>query len=211
MAEDLSKSALFILGIIAHEPTNPYNMYKLVNYNTRNLRTKIPSQTIFSIINNLNKKGLVSGKKMKNGNMPEMTVYSITKKGEKLLKRNLMMYISIPEDALTNLVLSLMLICYLNKEEALEALKEYREKLKVELDTRKNLLSSGERSVSFTHDIAIKHVLNIEKVNMKTINELIDSLEAHPQCENFPVPWWKDEFYQEEKMRKNSGNIKSTV
>jgi DNA-binding PadR family transcriptional regulator len=211
MVEDLSKTALFVLGIIAHEPTNPYTMCKLVNYNPKNLRTKIPAQTIFSIIKILNKKALISGKRIKNGNMPEMTVYSITPKGEKILKRNLMLYISFPEDALTNIVLSLMLICYLGKEEALTALEDYRDKIKAEIVTRKKLLSSGERSVSFAHDIAAKHILNMQKVNLKTVNELIESLEANPQCKNFPIPWWKDEFHQKETTRKNARITRSTV
>ena len=163
------------------------------------------------IIKILDREGLISGKRIKNGNIPEMTVYSITPKGEKILKRNLMLYISFPEDALTNLVLSLMLICYLGKEEALKALEAYRDKIKVEIATRKKLLSSGERSVSFTHDIAAKHVLNMEKVNLKTVNELIESLEANPQCKNFPIPWWKDEFHRKDKTRKNARIVKSKV
>ena len=211
MGEDLSRTALFVLGIIANDPINPYTMCKLVNYNTRNLRNKIPAQTIFSIIKILNKKGLISGKKTKNGNMPEMTVYSITPKGEKLLKQNLILYISSPEDALTNLVLSLMLIRYLDKKEVLKALDEYRDKIKVDIATRKKILSSAEKDDdSSTRRISAKHILNMHKVNLKTVNELIESLEANPQYKTFPIPWWRDEFLQNEKTRKNARNVKST-
>jgi DNA-binding PadR family transcriptional regulator len=205
MAEDLSKTALFILGIIANEPTNPYAMCKLVNYNRRNLRNKVPAQTIFSIIKILNKKGLIAGKRIKNGNMPDMTVYSITTKGEKTLKQNLMTCISFPEDPLTNLVLSLMLMCYLDKEEALKALDEYRKKIKMNIAARKKILDGIEDKGLFTRIISANHILNMQKVNLKTVNELINSLQANPQCKNLPIPWWRDDFLQDEKRRKNAG------
>jgi DNA-binding PadR family transcriptional regulator len=205
MGENLTRTALFLLGVIANEPINPYNLCKLINHNRRNLRTKIPDQTTFSIIKMLNKKGLISGKRLKNGLKPDMTVYSITPKGTKLLKQNLMTSISSPEDPLTNLVLSLMLICYLDKEEVLKALVEYREKIKVDIATRKRLLSAVDRDNSpFTRIISARHILNMNQVNLKTVNELIESLEANPQCENFPIPWWREEFLNNGKL-KNKG------
>jgi DNA-binding PadR family transcriptional regulator len=204
MREELSRTALFILGVIANEPTNPYSLCKLVNYNRRNLRTRIPDQTIFSMIKMLNKKGLISGKRQKNGLMPDMTVYSITQKGEKLLKQNLMLCLSAPEDPLTNLVLSLMLICYLDKAEAVKALIEYREKIKVDIATRKKLLSAVDQDSSpFTRLISARHILNMNRVNLKTVDELIVSLEANPQCKNFPIPWWRNDYLQNEKTKKN--------
>lgn len=212
MGENLTKTALFILGIIANDPINPYTMCKLVNYNRRNLRARMPAQTIFSIIKVLNKKGLISGKRVKNGNMPEMTVYSITAKGKTLLKQNLRLYISFPEDPLTNLVLSLMLIGYLDKEEILKALAEYRDKIKVDIDTRKKLLSAVENDKKLiTRVISAKHIMNINKVNLKTVTELIESLEDNRQCNNFPIPWWRDEFLQNEQTKRKIKNIKPTI
>jgi DNA-binding PadR family transcriptional regulator len=204
MGEELSRTALFVLGIIANEPTNPYTMCKLVNYNRKNLRNNIPAQTIFSIIKILNKKSLISGKRIKNGNMPEMTVYSVTSKGQKVLKQNLMSYISSPEDPLTNLVLSLMLICYLDKADVLKALDEYREKIKADINTRKKILAGTKDNSLFTRAISARHIINTQKVNLKTVDELIQNLEANPQCKDFPIPWWRDDFIQNEKAPRKT-------
>jgi hypothetical protein len=39
MGENLTRTALFLLGLIANESINPYNLCKLINHNRRNLRT----------------------------------------------------------------------------------------------------------------------------------------------------------------------------
>jgi DNA-binding PadR family transcriptional regulator len=210
MRDGLTKTALFILGIIANEPTNPYTMSKLVNFNRRTLRKKIPAQTVFSIIKILSKKGLISGEKVKKGNMPDMTVYSISAKGQKILKQNLMACITSPEDPMTNLVLSLMLICYLDKDEALQALHEYRDKIRVDIATRKHILSMAiKEDTIFTRIISAHHIFNIQRANLETVEELIEDLEANPQCKNFPVPWWREEYLKSEKKSKKTRAIKA--
>ncbi len=214
MRKELSKKSLFLLGIIAQEPINPYTLYKLLSYSKRNhLRSKTPAQTVFSIIKTLHRQRFISGERRKYGLMPEMTVYSITKKGQEVLKRNLLFYISFPEDVLTNLVLSVILLSDLNKDDVLQALHKYRVNMEGEIATREKEASSAGEKFHLTRKIALKHIINVERVNLDTVNELIKTLEANPQFKQSPIPWWRDEFNKEDRNvntsrqsdRKSSG------
>jgi DNA-binding PadR family transcriptional regulator len=210
MSEVLSKTALLILGIIACEPTNPYAISKLVNWKRRNIRIKIPTQTVYGIINKFKKRGVVSGKKVKNGNMPDMTIYSITPKGEKLIKKNLIDYLTNPQEVLTELLLSIILIGYLDKETALKTLKEHQVKNEEAIAVGKALRKSKKQTdESHIREISIEYILYTLQVNRKTVDTLMKTVETEPRWADSLIPWWRDEFPSDKKTRKKTQRIKS--
>ena len=203
MSEVLSKTALLILGIIASEPTNPYAISKLINWKRTNIKIRVPTQTVYGIINKFKKRGLVSGRRMKNGNMPYRTVYSITPKGEKLIKKNLIDYLTNPHEVLTELLLSIILIGYLDKEAALKTLEEYQVKNKETIDVGKKLRRFKKQTdESHIQEISIDHILKTLQVNHKTVDTLIKTIETDPHWADTLVPWWRDEFASDEKGKK---------
>jgi DNA-binding PadR family transcriptional regulator len=196
----LSKTALLILGVIADEPINPYAISKLINYKRQNRRSKIPDPTVYGIVNMLREKKLIKGKRFKNGNLPDRTVYSITQKGQELLNKNLITYLSTPEDTLSELPLSLFLMSSLDKKQVLTALQEYREKQSDEINVMTGMIESErERGVPYSGLIAIEHILNVLKVNLATVNEVIRKVEADSQWCHHPLPFWRSEFSQKGK------------
>jgi DNA-binding PadR family transcriptional regulator len=193
----LSRTDLLILGIIAEKPINPYAIIKLINYKRNSIRRYVPPQTVYGIVNILNRKKLITGKRMKNGNMPDRTVYSITKKGEEMIRKNLISYLGTPEDNLSELVLSIILVGFLAKETVLKALKEYREKIEKEIAISKNLsLKTKIPEELYTRRIVAEHTLSILLINLKTVNELIKKVEIDTQWGSFQVPWWRNEYLQ---------------
>jgi DNA-binding PadR family transcriptional regulator len=195
----LSKTALLILGVVADEPINPYAISKLISYKRRNLRGKIPDPTVYGIINMLHEKKLIKGKKVKNGNLPYRTMYSITQKGKDLLNKNLVAYLSTPEDTLSELPLALFLMGSLEKEQVLAALKEYRAKQSEEIAIMAKMVDSEKkRGVPYSGLIAIQHILNFLKVNLNTVNELIQNIERDSHWDHHPVPFWRAEFSQQQ-------------
>jgi DNA-binding PadR family transcriptional regulator len=184
----LTRTATLILGIIAEGPINPYAIIRLINYKRRNIRRRVHAQSAYGIVNTLNRKKLITGKRMKNGNMPDKTVYSITNKGKELIRKNLLSYLSTPEDNLSELILSIILIGYLDKETVLKALNDYRSKVEEEIAIRKKLSSKFNiPEESYTRKIVAEHALNILEVNLNTINTLIKRVEMDTQWGNFPV------------------------
>ncbi len=194
----LSRTDLLILGIIAEKPINPYAIIKLVNYKRSSIRRYVPPQTVYGIVNILNRKKLISGKKVKNGNMPDITVYSITPKGEDVIRKSLISCLSTPEDNLSELVLSLFLLGFLDKDAVLAALKEYREKLEKEIATSRRLSAQIKIPEEFyTRKIVAEHTLKILLVNLDTINALLRRVEKDDHWTGFQVPWWRSEYLQD--------------
>jgi len=208
MSEVLSKTALLILGIIAYEPTNPYAISKLVNWKRTNI--KIPTQTIYGIINMFKKRGLVSGKRVKNGNKPDKTIYSITAKGEKLVKSNLVFWLTNPHEVLTELLLSIILIGFLDKETALMTLKEHQVKTNEAIAVGKALRKSRKQTdESHIREISIEYILNTLKANHKIVDTLVKMVETEPRWADSLVPWWRDEFPSDKKTVKKIKREKS--
>lgn len=82
----MSAIDLILLGSLCKEPQSAYNLQKQVE--ARNLQrwVKIGSFTVYKKVIQYEKKGYVSGETIKNGNMPEKTIYSITQKGRLAFK-----------------------------------------------------------------------------------------------------------------------------
>jgi DNA-binding PadR family transcriptional regulator len=193
----LSKTALLILGIIDEVPVNPYEIVKIVNYKRSNLKNYMPQTTVYSTVKILERKGLITGERMKNGNMPEMTVYSITASGKDLLRKNLLSYLSTPENNLSGLVLSTILISSLDRETVLKALENYRVKVEEEITARKKFISSIDYEESYIRQITIENTLNVLQANLKTIDKLIKLAgDAALWSTHSEAPWWRNEYIQ---------------
>jgi DNA-binding PadR family transcriptional regulator len=206
MKERITTTGLFILGIIADGPTTPYTIDKILNYKRmKNMKIGIPFQTIYGTVYKLNKLGLVSREKRKNGNLPDKTIYSITPKGEELMKESLISYLNKPPEILTELVLPIMLIKYLDKENAIKVLDEYQRVIGGEISIGKKMRkTSKELSESFTGNIFIEHILSTLSANRSTIRQLIKTIEKEPQWSHSPVPWWRKEVENRKPVRKTA-------
>lgn len=191
----LSKMMLFILSIIADDPINPYAIIKILNHKRRSFQTPVHEQTVYSIINILKKKKLISGKRTRYGRRPDRTIYSITKKGETQLRRNLTSFIKDPEDQLTELGLFLVTLRALDKESALISLKEYQRKISIEIDVgTKRLLEEKKAGLPYFDTIIIEHIINTSKVNLNTVEAIVNYIENNDHCKLPAVPFWRSEI-----------------
>jgi DNA-binding PadR family transcriptional regulator len=206
MRKQISKTGLFILGIIANGPTTPYTIDKILNYKRlKNMKTGIPLKTIYGTVYKFHELGLVSRKKIKNGNLPDKTIYSITLKGEKLMKESLIYYLSKPPEILTELVLPIMMIRYLDRETALKQLNEYQQIIGGEIGIgKKQRETSQELAESYTGKIFINHILSTLNANRKTILQLIKTIEKEPQWADSKVPWWRSEVECRKPVRNRA-------
>jgi DNA-binding PadR family transcriptional regulator len=190
----LSKVALLALGLIAEGPINPYFISKILKYEPNNAKfSNIPTSTIYEAVNMLKEKQYISGKKEKNGNMPDKTVYRITRLGSRILQDSLQSYLSLPEASLTEFDAAIIMICHLDKEKATLALQNYRKRLQAGIISRQQLYKLQEkRGVPYTGLIAIEHVINRQKLNLKTVDKLLDHIQKDEKWNHFPAPVWKE-------------------
>ena len=144
----------------------------------------------------LEKKGFITGTKKKQGNMPEMTVYSITQSGKALLQKTLLSYFNSPENYFSELALSTILLGRLDRETILQAINNYQDKIKEAIALRKKLISSADIEESRLRRIITENTLNILKANLKTANELITIASDNAAWSSFTAPWWRNEYLQ---------------
>lgn len=84
---------LILLGILKKEPMSAYDMQKLVEYRNISKWVKISTPSIYKKAIQLEEKGLLQGRTVKEGKMPEKAIYSLTEAGESEFER-LMLEIS---------------------------------------------------------------------------------------------------------------------
>ena len=73
---------LIVLGIVKKEPLSAYDIQKLVEYRNISRWVKISTPSIYKKVIQLEKKGFIKSTMIKEGNMAEKAVYSLTEKGE---------------------------------------------------------------------------------------------------------------------------------
>lgn len=78
---------LIVLGILKKEALSAYDIQKLVEYRNISKWVKISTPSIYKKVIQLEEKNYIKGTTVKEGNMPEKTVYSLTNTGEKEFER----------------------------------------------------------------------------------------------------------------------------
>lgn len=175
----LTKVAVLILGLINEKPLNPYEITKQLH----NLIIKdwfpISSSSVYVTIKTLNSKGYISGIKHKEGNMPDKTIYSVTKEGNKVLHDSLVEYISSIDFDPIKMNIAGFMIFNLERAEAIEVFtkridnfKEYGKEISEKLN---NLQTKGILPpIVIT---VLRHNLNLVDAEIKTTGSLIEQVE----------------------------------
>ncbi len=171
----LSKLSTLVLGTLAASKKNPYEIIRFLKSNEINKWFSIADSTVYATINSLKKKGLISGEKLKEGNFPEKTVYSITAVGEYELHHAIAKYIEQGDLNSTEFDIGILLMHNLSKHELLNMLKSKLEKLEANsFDWRKKIVNNEMNfNKSFTGITILKHRLYLAEAEMKTIKEII--------------------------------------
>ena len=188
----LSKIGLLIAGLIAEKPLNPYEIQKFFELTNFNNIYFISTSSIYATINGLVKRGFISGKKVKNGKMPDKTIYSITKKGKNAIRESLTKYLSEPEYLFSEFDITMAFICHLKKEDALEALEKHR--LAIESVISESRIDykkvKKEGLIPYTGLMRRKHHLYKREAELKTINEFIQLIRKDDDWNHFPASEW---------------------
>ena len=69
---------LIVLGMVKQQPLSAYDIQKQVEYRNISKWVKISTPSIYKKVISLEEKGLIKSVTVKDGNMPEKAVYSLT-------------------------------------------------------------------------------------------------------------------------------------
>lgn len=168
----LSKSSALILGIIAEQPVNPYEIIKMLEYINIKNWFSIGISSVYATIKNLQTKQLVCGANVKDGNMPEKTVYTITPTGRKELTSTLEAFLSSTDLDFVKFNIVVILLCHVPKIQAhelarqrLKDLNAMRQRQLLQLDKLKAIQTLGLQ--------AIQSTLNVTDAHIKSTKELL--------------------------------------
>lgn len=78
---------LIVLGMLKKDAMSAYDIQKLVEYRNISKWVKISTPSIYKKTIQLEEKGLIRGKIVKEGKMPEKVIYSLTEAGESEFER----------------------------------------------------------------------------------------------------------------------------
>ncbi len=78
---------LIVLGMLKKQPLSAYDIQKLVEYRNISKWVKISTPSIYKKVIQLEEKGLLQSVPVRENNMPEKAVYSLTANGEQEFER----------------------------------------------------------------------------------------------------------------------------
>ena len=79
----VSSIDLILLGIVYDQPRSAYDIQKHVEYLNLSHWVKISSPSVYKKLRVLEQKGYLMTKRQREGNMPEKSIYSLTREGRK--------------------------------------------------------------------------------------------------------------------------------
>ena len=131
----MSTIDLMLLGVLTEKPMNAYEVKKEME--KRNIRRwiKISSPSIYKNFLKLYQEGYINGEVVREGEMPEKTVYSINDKGRRYFLRLMRQYSEEPGYVYLDFCAFISNLQYIDKDMGLEMLDRLRESLAVKNDS----------------------------------------------------------------------------
>ncbi len=175
----ISKLAVLILGIVSEKERNPYEITKMIEQLNTRRWLPLADSTVYATINNLKKRGFITGRQERTGNLPEKTIYSITPEGETEFHEAITSFLEDDIAAPSNFDIGILLMHNLSKPEILQKLKKKMERLENNSYLiRKQILSfeMNPTQVAFTSLTMFKHRMHLIEAEIKTLRELIKEI-----------------------------------
>lgn len=175
----LSKSATMIMGLITHSPLNAYEVVKQLQWMNIKYWYNIADSTVYATIKSIEKKGYISGKIEKEGNMPDKTIYTLTEQGRKELLETLR-YSIVNFDFDTNVFsIAVFFIDLFEPEEQKQLLEKRLEKLHKYLQgIEGQVTKSWKEHVSPFHVANVNRMIDIVNAEIDGTNRIINSVKT---------------------------------
>lgn len=175
----LSKVSVMILGLIAEKPLNPYELTKLLGYLHIKDWFPVAASSVYATIKTLHKKGYITGESIKEGKMPEKTVYTISEKGREEFVASLEEYLGSTELDAVQFNIACILICHIDKDKAamiLNTRMERFKKIKESIDKEMTYLKAQDGFPALGL-ISMIHNCNLIEAEINTIIMLMQEVE----------------------------------
>lgn len=183
----LSKVGALVMGIIKESPRNPYEITKLLEIIKIKEWFPVAASSIYATIKTLHGKGYIEGEAMKEGSMPEKTVYTITAEGDRLFLLTIKEMLGAGDLDSVAFNIGTIMMCHLEKATVLELLESRLGKLQAGLEAIKKQYAYFTEigKVPAYALISLKHNAYLYEAEQKTTQELIEELHRHEDWNHF--------------------------
>jgi DNA-binding PadR family transcriptional regulator len=125
----MTNAELAILGLIAEQPRHGYEIESVIQERGMREWTEIGFSSIYYLLKKLEKAGLIEGEMVQEGRGPARKVYQITPAGREARRAGVIDALSVPRRCYLPLQLGLANLPGISTDEALAALRQYRNAL----------------------------------------------------------------------------------
>lgn len=134
----MSTIDLMLLGVLVQKPMNAYEVKKEMENRSIQNWIKISSPSIYKNFLKLYKEGYIDGKVVREGEMPEKTIYSINDKGRKYFRRLMQQYSENPGKVYLDFCAFIANLQSTDAETGLKMIDQLRKSLAVKRDSVKD-------------------------------------------------------------------------
>lgn len=175
--KSITDAELALLSLLAEQPMHGYQIEQIIEERGMREWTQIGFSSIYYVLEKMKKKTWVSSELSQgSGKGPARQVYKLTNEGRKIWKVSVLEALGNPHRAFTNFYLGLANLLFIEKEEALAAVKLYREHL---IERRENLdqkLTSYDPALSWEVEVMFDYGLEKIKSELKWVEKFIEEL-----------------------------------
>ncbi len=145
----MSTVDLILLGALMEKPRNAYEMKKVMEFRNIKAWVKISTPSIYKNLIALNKKGYLDGETVKEGEMPEKTIYSINEKGRAYFVRLMEKYSEEPGAIYIDFMAFVVNLQKVEPEKGVEMIKSLRKELAKRMDYIQSNIEEKKEFVPF--------------------------------------------------------------
>lgn len=187
----ITELGVFILGLISETPMNPYEIAKFAEQINMQNWLQTPKQSVYSAIKSLDKKGYIIGERVRAGNYPDKTVYSITEEGTTELEIALEEFLKNMQWNFSKFNLASIFLCHMEQEKVLNILAEKEVLLNEKLiQLKENYVNLTNQNIPKTGLHAVRHMEILTQSEMESVRELMSLVNEDKEWNHFLV---KDE------------------
>jgi len=172
----MTNAELAILSLVAEAPRHGYEIEQVIEERGMRDWTEVGFSSIYYLLKKLEKDGLVESTLKAAPRGPARKVFSATRAGRKALHENVLKALSTPQPCYSPFELGLSNLPGIQTEEALDALRKYRQALLDRLE-RGKASWEAQKPLPYYVEAMFEHGITIGEAEVKWIEKFIRQIE----------------------------------
>lgn len=171
----LSNIAITLLALASEKPMGAYDMVGILEKTNFERWLAISPSSIYTMVKTLEKRNLLCGEQVKEGNMPEKTIFSITLEGKAALEESLRRCLTSEDAHNAAFDVAMLFVCHLRQDTVLPLLQSRVSRLEEDLQKNARYLAMAEHNpdMPFIGPMLIKHNRLLKEAELHLTVELM--------------------------------------